>query len=170
MKEVRGASFAGSSTQFRGRERTAVDVDVGPERRSPRHHETCLALDSVEESSAAVSKPRCVWLRVLVVHDLKEAYRLLVRVQKQQAQQLAMDAAGSAGDGRQEVQVTAMVPMQLPVLGNLACRLFVKVLVWVAWAKQLSVPVPVPRSSARAVVPEAEVEREILSPIADVAR
>ena len=111
-----------------------------------------------------------VWLRVLVVHDLKEAYRLLVRVQKQQAQQLAMDAAGSAGDGRQEVQVTAMVPMQLPVLGNLACRLFVKVLVWVAWAKQLSVPVPVPRSSARAVVPEAEVEREILSPIADVAR
>ena len=47
-KEVRGASFAGvtagSSPSFLGRERTAVDVDVGPERRRPRHHETCLAL------------------------------------------------------------------------------------------------------------------------------
>ena len=27
-----------------GRERAAVDVDVDPERRSPRYHETCLAL------------------------------------------------------------------------------------------------------------------------------
>ena len=67
-----------------------------------------------------------VWLRVLVVHDLKEASRLPVRVQKQQAHQLAMDAACSAGDGRQEVQVTAMVPVQLPVLGDLACRLLVR--------------------------------------------
>ena len=29
---------------FLGRERAAVDVDVGPERRSPRYHETGLAL------------------------------------------------------------------------------------------------------------------------------
>ena len=42
MKEVRGAVFAGSSPPFLGRERAAVDVDVGPERRSPRYHETCL--------------------------------------------------------------------------------------------------------------------------------
>ena len=77
-----------------------------------------------------------------------------------------MNPPGSAGDGRQEFQVTAMVPIQLPVLGNLACRLLVKVLVWVAWVKQLSVPVPVPRRSARAVVPEAEVEHEIQSILA----
>ena len=67
MKEVGGAGFAGSSPPLLGRERAAVDVDFGPERRSPRYHETCLALESVEESSAAVSKPRCVWLRVLVL-------------------------------------------------------------------------------------------------------
>ena len=40
MEKMRGASVAGSS--FLGRERTAVDVDVCPERRSPRYHETCL--------------------------------------------------------------------------------------------------------------------------------
>ena len=40
MKDVGGASFAGSSPPFLGRERAAVDVDVGPERRSPRYHET----------------------------------------------------------------------------------------------------------------------------------
>ena len=93
MEEMMGVSFAGSSPPFLGRERAAVGVDVGPERRSPRYHETCLALESVEESSAAVGEPRCVWLRVLVVHDLKEACRLPVRVQKQQAQQLAINAA-----------------------------------------------------------------------------
>ena len=59
MKEVRGAVFAGSSPPFLGRERAAVDVDVGPERRSPRYHETGLALESVRESSATISKPRC---------------------------------------------------------------------------------------------------------------
>ena len=58
---VGGAGFAGSSPPFLGRERAAVDVDVGPERRSPRYHETYLALESVEESSAAVSKPREVY-------------------------------------------------------------------------------------------------------------
>jgi hypothetical protein len=46
MKDVGGAVLAGSSPPFLGRERAAVDVDVGPERRSPRYHETCLALDS----------------------------------------------------------------------------------------------------------------------------
>ena len=44
MKDVRGAGFAGSSPPFRGR--AAVDVDVGPERSSPRYHETCFALES----------------------------------------------------------------------------------------------------------------------------
>ena len=42
MEEMWGAGFAGSSPPFLGRERVAVDVDVGPERRSPRYHETCL--------------------------------------------------------------------------------------------------------------------------------
>ena len=54
MEEMRGACFAGSAPPFRGRERAADDIDVCPERRSPRYHETCLALESVEESSAAV--------------------------------------------------------------------------------------------------------------------
>ena len=46
MKDVGGTGFAGSAPPFLGREWAAVDVDVGPERRSPRHHETCLALES----------------------------------------------------------------------------------------------------------------------------
>ena len=71
MEEMRGASVAGSS--FLGRERTAVDVDVCPERRSPRYHETCLALERVEESSAAVCEPKGVWLRVPIIPSLKEA-------------------------------------------------------------------------------------------------
>ena len=33
MKDVGGAGFAGSSPPLLGRERTAVNVDVGPERR-----------------------------------------------------------------------------------------------------------------------------------------
>ena len=78
MKDVGGAGFAGSSPPFLGRERAAVDVDVGPERRSPRYHETCLALESVKESSAAVSKPRCVWLRVPIFKDLEKARRLWI--------------------------------------------------------------------------------------------
>ena len=52
MEEMRSAGFAESSPPFLGRERAAVDVDVGPER--PRYHGTCLALESVKESSAAV--------------------------------------------------------------------------------------------------------------------
>ena len=69
MKDVGGAVLAGSTPPFLGRERAAVNVDVGPERRSPRYHETYLALESVEESSAAVSKPRGVWLRMPVVKE-----------------------------------------------------------------------------------------------------
>ena len=57
MEEMRGACVTGSASPFRGRERAAIYVDVGPERSSPRYHETSLALESVEESSAAVSKP-----------------------------------------------------------------------------------------------------------------
>ena len=45
MKDVGGAVLAGSTPPFLGRERAAVNVDVGPERRSPRYHETCLALE-----------------------------------------------------------------------------------------------------------------------------
>ena len=88
MKDVGGAVLAGSSPPFRGRERAAVNVDVGPERHSPRYHETCLALESVKESSAAVSKQRCVWLRVPIFKDLEKARRLPVRVEEQLAQLL----------------------------------------------------------------------------------
>ena len=103
MKDVGGAVLAGSSPPFLGRERAAVDIDVGPERRSPRYHETCLALESVKKSSsAAVSKPRGVWLRMPIVKDLEEARGLPVRVKEQQAQQIAMNLPGGAGDGRQE--------------------------------------------------------------------
>ena len=87
MKDVGGAVLAGSTPPFLGRERAAVDVDVGPERRSPRYHETCLALESIKEGSAAVSEPRCVWLRVHIFKDLEKARRLPVRVEEQQAQQ-----------------------------------------------------------------------------------
>ena len=59
-----------------------------------------LALESVEESSAAVSKPRGVWLRMPVVKNLEEARRLPVRVEEQQAQQLAMNPPRSAGAGK----------------------------------------------------------------------
>ena len=143
MKDVGGAVLAGSTPPFLGRERAAVNVDVGPERRSPRYHETCLALESVKESSAAVSKPRGVWLRMPIFKNLKEASRLPVRVKEQQAQQLAMNPPRSAGDGvtdgRQEIQLTAMVPIERPVLCNLACRLLVEVLVRAAGVKELSI-------------------------------
>ena len=79
MKDVGGAVLAGSTPPFLGRERAAVDVDVGPERRSPRYHETDLALESIKEGSAAVSKPRGVWLRVHIFKDLEKAHRLPVR-------------------------------------------------------------------------------------------
>ena len=45
-----------------------------------------LALESIKEGSAAVSKPRGVWLRVHIFKDLEKARRLPVRVEEQQAQ------------------------------------------------------------------------------------
>ena len=72
-----------------------------------------------------------------------------------------MDPPRGAGDGRHEVQVTPMVPIMLPALGNLACRLLIKVLVRVAWVKQFSNPVPVSRRSAPPVVPQMR-ERQLL--------
>ena len=56
------------------------------------------------------------------------------------------------------MQLTMVLPIELPVLGNLACRLLVEVLVRLARVKKLSVSVPVPRRSAPAVVPKAEVD------------
>ena len=56
MKDVGGAVLAGSTPPFLGRERAAVDVDVGSERRSPRYHETYLALESIKE---VIPKPSC---------------------------------------------------------------------------------------------------------------
>ena len=50
MDETWGTGFAGSSPPCLGRERAAVDVDVGPERRSPRYHETCLALEMLKKA------------------------------------------------------------------------------------------------------------------------
>ena len=47
-----------------------------------------------------------------------------------------MNPPRSAGDGRQEIQLTAMVPIDLPVLGNLGCRLLVMVLVRLARVKK----------------------------------
>ena len=65
MKDVGGAVLAGSTPPFLGRERAAVDVDVGPERRSPRYHETDLALEvcvllkrKKAESEAQRGKPK----------------------------------------------------------------------------------------------------------------
>ena len=54
MKDVGAAGFAGCSPPFHGRERAAVDVDVG----------------------------RCVWSRVPIVKNLEEARRLPVRVER----------------------------------------------------------------------------------------
>ena len=73
MEDVGGAGFAGSSPSFLGRERAAVNVDVGQERRSPRYHETCLALESVTDSIAAALEPRCVWLRVPILKNFEKA-------------------------------------------------------------------------------------------------
>ena len=58
MKDVGGTVLAGSSLPFLERERAAVDVDVGPERRSPRYHETCLAL-MMRRRWVLLKIPRC---------------------------------------------------------------------------------------------------------------
>ena len=52
-------------------------------------------------------------LRVPIFKELEKARRLPVRVEEQQAQQLAVNPPRSAGDGRQEIQLTAMVPIEL---------------------------------------------------------
>ena len=70
MKDVGAAGFAGSLPPFLGRERAAVDVDVGPERRSPRYHETCLALESVKESTSG--RIHSELLRLLFLHAHRE--------------------------------------------------------------------------------------------------
>ena len=55
------ACFAGSSPPFLGRERAAVDVDVGPERRSPRYHETVLLLRVLKTAARRyVNRDVCV--------------------------------------------------------------------------------------------------------------
>ena len=48
-EDARGAKRAGRSPPFLGRERAGVGVDVDPERRSPRYHETCLAPECLRE-------------------------------------------------------------------------------------------------------------------------
>ena len=55
-------------------------------------------------------------MRVHIVKDLEKAHRLPVRVEEQQAQQLAVNPPRSAGDGRQEIQLTAMAPIVLSSL------------------------------------------------------
>ena len=113
MKDVGGAVLAGSTPPFLGRERAAVDVDVGPERRSPRYHETCLALESVEESSAAVSKPRGVWLRMPVVKNLEDARRLPVRVEEQQGRRwFVLERPRRDTNGGSETEVTVTSKLQ----------------------------------------------------------
>ena len=47
MKDVGGAVLGGSTPPFLGRERAAVDVDVGPERRSPRYHSALATMRPV---------------------------------------------------------------------------------------------------------------------------
>ena len=61
---LRGAKLAGAagrSPPFLSRERAAVSVDVDPERCSPGYHETCLALETVQESRVAAGKRCSVW-------------------------------------------------------------------------------------------------------------
>ena len=60
------------------------------------------ALLEVRRRFLAVLEPRCVWLRVLIFKDLEKARRLPVRVEEQQAQQLAMNPPRSAYDVRQD--------------------------------------------------------------------
>ena len=60
MKDVGGAVLAGSTPPFLGRKRAAVDVDVGPERRSPRYHETCLGLVRAGHTDSLQSRSLCL--------------------------------------------------------------------------------------------------------------
>ena len=82
-EDMGGRRLAERSPPFLSRERAAGSVDVDPEHRSTRYHETCLSLESVEESRAAVWEPCGAWLRLLVIQDLEVACRPAVRMQKQ---------------------------------------------------------------------------------------
>ena len=93
-KEGRRAEAAGRAPALAGRHRTAVSVDVDAERCSPRYHETSLALESLE-IGAAVGEP-CSGSLCSLIQDLEVACRLEKRMQKQQPQELAMDAARCA--------------------------------------------------------------------------
>ena len=50
-----------NSPPFLSRERAPVSVDVDPERCSPGDHETCFALETVQESRVAAGKRCSVW-------------------------------------------------------------------------------------------------------------
>ena len=67
-KDVGGAVLAGSTPPFLGRGRAAVNVDVGPERRSPRYHETYLALEGggcvLSKRKKQKARPKGVNLKV----------------------------------------------------------------------------------------------------------
>ena len=61
-----GAELAQRSPPFLSRERAAGSVDADPERRSPRYHETCLALESVRKPRGGMGTVR--WLVALARH------------------------------------------------------------------------------------------------------
>ena len=67
MKDVGGAVLAGSTPPFLGRERAAVDVDVGPERRSPRYH-----------SALATMRPERVMMMMMFITIENTARPVLV--------------------------------------------------------------------------------------------
>ena len=58
MKDVGGAVLAGCSPPFLGRERAAVDVDVGPERRSPRYRFYSLPKAAARDDANLIPRPR----------------------------------------------------------------------------------------------------------------
>ena len=154
MEEMRVACFAGSSPPFLGRERAAVDVDVGPERRSPRYHGTVLLLRVLKTAARRyVNRDVCVTGCACCV---------VQNVRKRSSPGARVETTGSAarnesarkcwrwparipgdGDGPDPAPCTwqSCVPSSRegPCLG---CCMDGAVI------KQFSVPVPVPRSSA----------------------
>ena len=106
--EMRVPCFAGSSPPFLGRERAAVDVDVGPERRSPRYHETVFLLRVLKTAARRyVNRDVCVTgCACCVVQNVRKRSSPGARVETTGAA-ARNESAASAGDGRQEVQVTA---------------------------------------------------------------
>ena len=64
MKDVGGAVLAGSTPPFLGRERAAVDVDVGPERRSPRYHALRENIELIKVRP--LKKQTSVWRELLL--------------------------------------------------------------------------------------------------------